>query len=138
MRTRWAIHDKTKFEGLIHHLKDLIDGLNEVVLVNRETQDQIMHDDIVSILDISKLRLIQSACEGSYTTLSKTASTVIEASEFGTIDRRNIEEWLGDAKGMSDEEEGDVTISHTRHEVLSNNAESKNQGTALTFVGVFC
>lgn len=134
MRTRWAIHDKTKFEGLVHHLKDLIDGLNEVVLVNRETQDQIMHDDIVSILDISKLRLIQSACEGSYTTLSKTASTVIEASEFGTIDRRNIEEWLGDAKGMSDDEEGDVTVNYTRHEALSNNGESENQGTASTFV----
>jgi hypothetical protein len=134
MRTRWAIHDKTKFEGLVHHLKDLIDGLNEVVLVNRETQDQIMHDDIVSILDISKLRLIQSACEGSYTTLSKTASTVITASEFGTIDRRNIEEWLGDAKGMSDDEEDNVTVNHTRHEALSNNGESKNQGTASTLV----
>ena len=42
MRTRWAIHDKAKFEGLIYHLKDLIDGLNQVVLVKRETQDQII------------------------------------------------------------------------------------------------
>jgi hypothetical protein len=133
MRTRWAIHDKTKFEGLIHHLKDLIDGLNEVVLVNRETQDQIMHDDIVSILDISKLRLIQSACEGSYTTLSKAASTVIAASEFGTIDRRNIEEWLGDAKGMSDDEEGDVPVSHTRLEASSNSEQSKSQGRTPKF-----
>jgi hypothetical protein len=134
MRTRWAIHDKTKFEGLIHHLKDFIDGLNQVVLINRETQDQIMHDDIVSILDISKLRLIQSACEGSYTTLSKTASTVIAASEFGTIDRRNIEEWLGDASGMSDDEEGHVTASDTRHEALSNSEESKIQGRTPKFV----
>ncbi len=110
MRKRWAIHDRTKLEGLVHHLKDLIDGLNEVV-VKRETQDQIMHDDIVSILDISKLRLIQSACEGSYKTLSKAARTVIAASEFGTIDRRNIEGWLGDAKVMSDEE-ADVPVSH--------------------------
>ena len=134
MRTRWAIHDKTKFEGLIHHLKDFIDGLNQVVLVNRETQDQIMHDDIGSILDISKLRLIQSACEGSYTALSKAASTVIAASEFGTIDRRNIEEWLGDAKGMSDDEEGHVTASNTRHEALPNSEELKIQGRTPKFV----
>jgi hypothetical protein len=63
MTTRWAIHDKTKFEGLIHHLKDLIDGLNEVLSVRKEMQDQIIQDDITSILDLSKLRLIQSACE---------------------------------------------------------------------------
>jgi len=134
MRTRWAIHDKTKFEGLIHHLKDFIDGLNQVVLVNRETQDQIMHDDIGSILDISKLRLIQSACEGSYTALSKAASTVIAASESGTIDRRNHEEWLGDASGMSDDEEGHVTASNTRHEALPNSEELKIQGRTPKFV----
>ncbi len=49
-----------------------------------ETQDQIMHD-IVSILDIAKLRIIQSACEGTYTALSNAASAVIGASESGTI-----------------------------------------------------
>src|SRR5579871_283131 len=27
-RTKWAIHDKANFEGLINDLKDLIDGLN--------------------------------------------------------------------------------------------------------------
>jgi hypothetical protein len=43
-----------------------------------------MHD-IVSILDIAKLRIIQSACEGTYTALSNAASAVIGASESGTI-----------------------------------------------------
>jgi hypothetical protein len=133
MRTRWAIHDKTKFEGLVHHLKGLIDGLNRVVLVKRETQDEIMHDDIVLILDISKLRLIQSACEGSYTTLSKAASSVIATSEFGTIDRRNIEEWLGDAKGMSEDGDGDAAAGPKSHETLSPDAESSTQGRPPIF-----
>ena len=97
-RTKWAIHDKARFEGLITHLKDLINGLNQVLPVKREIQDQILKDDIVSILNLSKLRLVQSACEGNYTTLSDIASAVIEASEFGTVDRRNIEEWLGDRR----------------------------------------
>lgn len=123
-RTRWAIHDKTKFEGLIHHLKDLIDGLNQVVLVKGKTQDQIMYDDTVTILDSSKLRLIKSACEGSYTTLSEAASTVIAASELGTIDRRNIEEWLRDAKGMSEDDDGDDATGPKRHERLSHSGDS--------------
>lgn len=128
MRTRWAIYDKTKFEGLIHHLKVLIDGLNQFSLVESEMQDQIMHHDIVSILDIPKLRLIQSACEGTYTTLSKAASTVIAETEFGTIDRRNIEEWLGDAKGMSEDNDSDASGVLKRHEAFSHGAESSSQG----------
>jgi hypothetical protein len=127
VRTRWAIHDKTKFEVLVHHLKDLIDGLNEVVLVKRETQDQIMYDDIVSILDTSKLQRIQSAREGTYTALSRVASTVIEASEYGTIDRRNIEEWLGDAKNMSDDDQH-AAGGGRRNESLSNPAQFSSQG----------
>jgi hypothetical protein len=108
-RTRWAIHDKARFEGLITHLKDLVDGLNQVLPVKREVQDQIIKDDIVSILDLSKLRLVQSACEGSYTAWSDVASAVIEASEFGTVDRRNIEEWLGDSNALVTEESGKMT-----------------------------
>jgi hypothetical protein len=127
-RTRWAVHDKTKFEGLVNHLKDLIDGLNQIVPVKRETQDQIMHDDIGSILDISKLRLIESACEGNYTTLSKAASTIIAASEFGTVDRRNVEEWLGDAGGVSEEEDADDSAILKINETLPQGAGSLNQG----------
>ena len=108
-RTKWAIHDKARFEGLITHLRDLIDGLNQVLPVKREIQDQIIKDDIVSILDLSKLRLVQFACEGSYTAWSDVASAVIEASEFGTVDRRNIEEWLGGSNALVDEENGQMT-----------------------------
>lgn len=92
MRTRWAIHDKTKFEGLIHHLKDLVDGLNQVVLVKRETQDQIMHD------------------------------------------RRNIEEWLRDAKGISEDDEVDAAAISKRKEKLSRSAESSTQGRPQRFL----
>jgi hypothetical protein len=128
MRTRWAIHDKTKFEGLVNHLKDLVDGLNEVVLVKREIQDQIMHDDIVSILDISKLQIIESACEGSYTTLARVASTVREASEFGTIDRRNLEERLVDAQGLGEDDFGNKATGIQSNGTCSNGVEACKQG----------
>jgi hypothetical protein len=122
-RTKWAIHDKARFEGLITHLKDLIDGLNQVLPVKREIQDQVIKDDIVSILDLSKLRLVQSACEGSYTAGSDVASAVIEASEFGTVDRRNIEEWLGDGNALADEEN-----NHTADAFSGTESKKANQG----------
>ncbi|KAG9235709.1 hypothetical protein BJ875DRAFT_440086 [Amylocarpus encephaloides] len=93
-----------------------------------------MHDDIVSILDISKLRLIESAYEGSYTKLSKAANTVIAALEFSTVNRRNIKEWLGDAKGMSEDGDGDATAGPRSHETLSPGAESSTQ--ALLFESI--
>ena len=76
-RTKWAIHDKSKFEGLVVHLREFIDGLNQVLPVQQEIQDQTVRNGIVSILDISKLRLVQSACEGSYKEWSSVASASI-------------------------------------------------------------
>jgi hypothetical protein len=101
-KVKWAIHEKEKFEGLINHLKDFIDGLNEIVPVNKETQDQIIQDDISSIIDVSKLRLVEAACEGSYRTWSEKASQVIHDSEAGTLDRRTVEEYVRDQDGASE------------------------------------
>lgn len=103
-RTKWAILDKGKFEGLILHLRDFINGLHGVISVQRAKQDQVLCDDIASIVDLVKLRLIRRACEGSYQTLSAAASAVIEASEVGTVDRRNIEEWMIDAVSIIEDD----------------------------------
>ena len=94
-RTRWAIRDKTKFEGLIINLKDFIDKLIEIILVRREVLDKIVRSDIATILDLSMLRLVESACDGSYPSYFDVARTIIESSELRTIDRRNMEEALG-------------------------------------------
>jgi len=80
-------------------LKDFIDGLYEVVPVSKDMQDRIMQDDIASILDLSKLKLVQSAFEeASYPAWSEMASVVIEESMNGTADRRNVEEWIKEAE----------------------------------------
>lgn len=41
-KTKWAIHNKAKFEGLRGHLKDFIDGLHEVILISKESQDLLV------------------------------------------------------------------------------------------------
>jgi len=100
-KIKWAIHEKEKFEGLINHLKDFIDGLNEIVPIQREMQDQIIQEDISAIIDVSQLRLIEAACEGSYRTWSEKASQIIHDSEVGTLDRRTVEEYIRDQDDIS-------------------------------------
>ena len=103
-KTKWAIHDKAKFEDLRGHLKDFIDGLHEIVPVKKESQDAVIQGDISSILDLSKLHLVRSACsEAHYESWSEMASSVIEESNAGTVDRRRTEEWLKDIADMGDE-----------------------------------
>ncbi|ORY16618.1 hypothetical protein BCR34DRAFT_584277 [Clohesyomyces aquaticus] len=70
--------------------------------------------------------------------MSKAASTVIEASELGTIDRRNIEEWLGDAEGMSEGMSGDdgseAGAGGNGNETLYQGVQSSNQATAFNII----
>jgi hypothetical protein len=82
-------------------LKDFIDGINEIAPVQQKTQDQTIQDDIASIIDISKLRLVEAACEGSYRSWSEKASQVIQESEAGTIDRCTYEEYIRDQDEVS-------------------------------------
>jgi len=95
-KTKWAIRDKSKFDTLIVHLKEFIDGLKELVPVSkelRESQDRLLQGDIASIPDRSRLELVQSACAESYRGLSDMASAVAAGSELGTIDG-----WLRDTQ----------------------------------------
>ena len=102
LRVKWAIREKAKFEELIHHLKDFIDGLNLILPVPRETQDRIIEEDISSILRIESLQLVQAACDGIYSSWSTKASAIIAASEAGTVDRRNVEERIRDVEGVNE------------------------------------
>ena len=122
-KTKWAIRDKAKFEGLIVYLKGFIDGLYQVLPIPRETQDQTFGDDIASIIDITKLRLIQTACEESYRTWSNKANEIIRESESGTIDRRNIEERLQDADFIG-EANGSGTTRKSKMPVFSSDCKN--------------
>lgn len=95
-RTKWAIRDMIKFKELIGDLRDIVDGLNKILPVKTDVQNQTMKDDIASINELSNLRLVEVACAENYPDWSAKASAMIEASERGTVDRRNVEEWLRD------------------------------------------
>ena len=65
MQIRWAIRDHAKFIGLIVTLKGFVDRLFQIIPVSREFQDSMVEADIFSIMDLSQLRLVEAACEGS-------------------------------------------------------------------------
>ncbi|KAH0562496.1 hypothetical protein GP486_002817 [Trichoglossum hirsutum] len=95
-KTKWGIYKKEAFQGLINDLKDLIDGLYEFAPVSRETLNYTVEADVESLTDLAQLRLFEAATEGSYRAWSAVASSIIETSEMGTTDRRNIEEQYND------------------------------------------
>lgn len=94
-KTRWAIHDATKFQKLVEDLRDLIDGLTAKVPVSPELQEQKVQDDIASLVDdIQSLQLFQEACKDDYPKWWTAASAAIDASEVATVENRLADERL--------------------------------------------
>ncbi|MCJ1385218.1 hypothetical protein MMC17_008339 [Xylographa soralifera] len=91
-RIKWAIRDGGKFRILLLHLREFVDNIIELVPVSLDVINDTVEEDITTIVDISTLRLAESACEESYPRWSTRASEVIKESEIGTLDRRNFEE----------------------------------------------
>lgn len=94
-KTRWAIHDETKFQKLVQDIRDLIDCLMAEVPVSRELQEQKVQDDIASMVDdIQSLHLFKEACKDEYPKWWTAASAAIDASEVATQDYRLADEGL--------------------------------------------
>jgi hypothetical protein len=97
----WAIHDRQKFEILITDLKELIDGLKELVPNTSRDQDAILESDVASIDSRSSLRLVELACEGDDSALSDLASAQIQASEKAVENEPNIMQWVADIESIN-------------------------------------
>jgi Prion-inhibition and propagation len=99
-RTKWAIHDKGKFESLIRHVKDLVDGLHNVVPVLAQQQDAMIRQDILA-LNITELKLVKEACADRYQAWSDVASAILTASDSGTFDYRTTDDLINDTSEES-------------------------------------
>lgn len=88
MKIKWAIRDRARFMGLIVTLKGFIDRLFQIIPISREVQDSMAEVDIFSIMELSQLRLVETACSESYKVWSDIASVAIDRTERETIDQR--------------------------------------------------
>jgi len=87
-RVTWAIRDRGKFGNLVKDLRELVDGLVELVPAPvQSAAERILEDDVAS-LRLSNLRLVEDALRDQerYQSLSDAVSEAIQATELGTID----------------------------------------------------
>jgi hypothetical protein len=131
-RARWAIHDKAKFKELLETLSSLVEKLHLVVPVP-DSQYEDLESDIAAILDISQLKLVETALKSSSNVrgkaLSKAASVIISDSENGTVDRRTIVDWLRDTQWVEDSNESSAATTQgasRKYALMSNKASLKH------------
>ncbi|KAK0737856.1 prion-inhibition and propagation-domain-containing protein [Schizothecium vesticola] len=101
-RTKWAIYKKELFQGLINHLKDLVDGLYELAPPPlTQMLSETVEADVECLTNLDQLRLFEAATEDSYRAWSAVASSVISASEAGTIASRAADGDVGDLSRLA-------------------------------------
>jgi hypothetical protein len=84
-RTKWAVHDKTKFENLVKNIRDLVNGLYETLPISDKDRDTVAVKDIASLLpDIGRIRQVEEASEEVYPAWSEAARIIILASDAGS------------------------------------------------------
>ena len=96
-RTKWAIRDKIKFEGLLLNLRDLVDNLIQIIPLPAETIDRVIVEDLSCEVDMRRLSLAEAACEEAYPRWSEKASELIEQSKADSLDRRSFMEMIMDS-----------------------------------------
>lgn len=98
-RTKWAIHERGEFQELIIDLSHFVDRLFELISISRETLDREIIEDIESIIDVSRLNIVEEATE-NYPAYFEAARSARASTEAGTRDRRTVEERIRDVEGI--------------------------------------
>ena len=100
-KTRWAIHDRAKFSGLVDDLKQLITGLKEISSTGATTMQEykIFHDEMKE-LPLDAVRLVQEASALCHPDLSEIASEVFEVSVMGS-ETGGVERWIDDLPSLA-------------------------------------
>ncbi len=98
-RTKWAIHDREKFQGLVVDLAHFVDRLFELAKIDRDIPDRVIIEDIESIVNVSHLAIVEEGTE-NYPTYLEAARSARASTEAGTLDRRTLEEKIRDAEGI--------------------------------------
>ncbi|KAJ1324745.1 Prion-inhibition and propagation [Microdochium nivale] len=113
-RTKWAIHERQKFQELVNTLSNFIEDLFKLIHVSREILDHVVVEDIKSIMDISCLTIVEEATD-NYPLYSETARSAKTSTKAGTLDRRTFEEHIRDRSDI-EPAQSRLTEDHTGSE----------------------
>lgn len=107
-KTRWAIHDRTKFQQLIDHIRDLVERLYTILPIPAQDRNNLAIRDLkVLARHMTELRLYEEASMSAYPVWSGAASVMIEAGSTHNVSRiDNVSQWMDGFEGTSDSEHG--------------------------------
>jgi ubiquitin-protein ligase len=108
-KTRWAVHDASKLEALVTHLKDFVDALQDITSSEEgllERQQSLLRQEVESISDTQSLRLIRDATSSRHS--GKGTQTISDAASH-RLSFIIAESVLGDTR----------TTNHTASTALS-------------------
>lgn len=101
-KTRWAIHDRSKFELLISDIRGFNESLSRLLPDVGRLQQQQAKAEIAKSTDIEALRILADASKGTHDLISDAASTrVTNLTEIGTQDY--VAEWVERTNQVSDD-----------------------------------
>ncbi|RTE78958.1 hypothetical protein BHE90_006573 [Fusarium euwallaceae] len=104
-KTRWAIHDKNKFEQLIDHIRDLVERLYKILPVADEERNHVAIKDLRSLAgNLERLKVFEEASLNAYPVWSGAASVMLEAGSTET-GPDNISQWMDKVEEDSDSED---------------------------------
>ena len=124
-KTKWAIRDRDGATALVKDIRDLVNNLYELAPISPDFERLMVHEDVSALsADMVHLRLLDEACSGREDYWSETASMQVQVSEMATQDRRDVSEWLQDARTNVTEEEPESQVQEGKSSMISGN---KNQ-----------
>ncbi|KAK4208738.1 prion-inhibition and propagation-domain-containing protein [Rhypophila decipiens] len=129
-RTRWAISDKDKFEGLIQKIGQIVGQVQKILPVPDEFRNQTALQDIFPLItNLSRLRLYQTACASIRPAWSNSASGLIIASEAASVrGPGTISHWVEQvADGASQLEHNGNPLERQGGAESNNNAQSNQK-----------
>ncbi|ERF73038.1 hypothetical protein EPUS_08602 [Endocarpon pusillum Z07020] len=111
----WAIHDRKKFETLVHEVKGLIDGLQDITkdLGSLVVQEQMIRSRILRINDVRTLDWVAEICESNHPAISDAASLKAESLSEASTFRRGIQHWKENVEGFKDSDGSDTSDFET-------------------------
>ncbi|KAI9812045.1 MAG: hypothetical protein M1827_004938 [Pycnora praestabilis] len=97
-KTRWAIQDQSKFIKFVADLRQLIDGLKDIIqsAADRAQEREAIAAEIDSLPNLQTVKLVRDASAEVHDEWSDVASQVLEMSILESNDKPNIMSWIKD------------------------------------------
>ncbi|GAB1213864.1 hypothetical protein ATERTT37_003017 [Aspergillus terreus] len=116
-RTKWAIHDKKKFQDLVLEIRGFNDSLESLFPGSKQKIAEFMRVDVEASENVEELQLLQNATIGDHADISDLASIRLEELGAPATERTALLSDRNDSLTVDDlDEENWEDVEETEHE----------------------